>query len=321
MKTAEDFHDHISGAAEGRVTNSDEHRYSNTGYIVLGQIVEEATGQPFSEYVSESVFSALEMGRSTLDCNEFEDAENTATQSIIRDGDVQELTLKWHDFTKPTEGLATSTRDVVQILRLLAGDGVACGERLFTSEVEAMKDSPTTCNTRLDGTTFEYGYGVRFDEFLGDRLVGHTGDALASNAWFDYLEEQEFGMVVACTTTPSPPPYFVGKKLLASLVGEDPKEAIPFYRLMSRVQRAVGEYEGPMGVNEATVEQTGAGLEVTIDETLDESTTLLIPEAVEDNTLVCKTTNPMGLEQEARFEFTYDGVTFLFRNFGIDKNE
>lgn len=321
LETAEDFHAHMSGAAEGRVTNSDDHRYSNTGYVVLGQIIEEVTDRQFSEYVSENVFDALGMARSTLDYDEFEGAENTATPSIMRDGEIQEVTLDWHDFTKPAGGLATSPRDAVQILRLLAGDGIVGGEKLFENEVEAMKDSPTTCNTRINGTTFEYGYGVRFDEFLDDRLVGHTGDALASKAWFGYLEERELGMVVACTTTPSPPPYFVGKKVLASLVGEDPKEAIPFYRLMPRVQRAVGEYEGPMGVNEATVKQTGAGLEVTIDEHLEKSTALLVPEAVEDDALVCKTTNPMGLEQEARFEFRDDGVTLLFRNFGMEKAE
>lgn len=43
-----------------------EYEYCNTGYVVLSSIIEEVSGQPFSEFISQSIFKPLSMNNSRV---------------------------------------------------------------------------------------------------------------------------------------------------------------------------------------------------------------------------------------------------------------
>lgn len=43
-----------------------EYEYSNTGYVILSSIIEKVSGQPFSEFISQSIFKPLNMNNSRV---------------------------------------------------------------------------------------------------------------------------------------------------------------------------------------------------------------------------------------------------------------
>lgn len=319
LETDEDFRDYVAGSTEGRVTERGWFAYYNTGYILLGKVIEEVTGQSYEEYVEKNIFAPLGMGRSTFDLDEFDAADDRMTPYLEGVDGLEETGLPFNGIEAPAGGLISSVEEMARIVRTLTGNGTVDGTPILSDEsAAAMKIPSATFGTYFDGTDLEYGYGLTIEEFLDDQLIAHPGGAEVGGAWFGHLEEAELGVVLACSTRPIPP-MVAGKALLALLSGGDPEEAVRVNRLMSRVQRAVGEYEGHEGVVTATVEPTGAGLQLTIDHRLSEAEFLLVPDEVEDDALICTTTSPMGLRQEVIFELGGDGATLIYDRFGLEK--
>jgi len=99
----------------------EHYEYSNWNYVLLGQVVSRASGQPYAEYVQENVFAPLEMSHSTF--ADFHSLPHTATGNLIAFG----LPVPYDEKHVPAmvgAGYLTSTsEDVAHYLSLLLGQG------------------------------------------------------------------------------------------------------------------------------------------------------------------------------------------------------
>lgn len=68
------------------MTDRETYFYYNSGYTILGKIVEAVTGTSYSTYVKEEIFSPLAMERSTFARDSFEADEDTITPYVKQDG-------------------------------------------------------------------------------------------------------------------------------------------------------------------------------------------------------------------------------------------
>ncbi len=280
----EDFYAHVDAAdAERTDPPGERFAYCNTGYALLGETVESLTGKPFEEYVTEHVFEPLGMERSTFDDHEFSMADDHMTQYRQTDDGLMASSLPTRDIGAATGGILTSVSEMAQYLRLHLNGGAAAGERLLDAETLARAhaghvDVPGRAAGR-EGPDRSYGYGWFRDEgFLGDRtLLGHSGSITVSSAYQGFLPDEEVGVALAANTSPAFPLGVVGEGVLATLLGEDPAESVPFFRLRRRHRRLAGEYSAYEGVMNATVERDGATLRVDFDHPLKDGETVLFP--------------------------------------------
>ncbi|MFT5927322.1 MAG: CubicO group peptidase (beta-lactamase class C family) [Candidatus Azotimanducaceae bacterium] len=85
--------------------------YSGGSYLLLELIIEEVSGQPFTDYIQQTIFDPLEMSRSTYDY--LGDQQNTAQSLTI---EAQAVPFYRYAAASAT-GLATTARDLTAFLQ------------------------------------------------------------------------------------------------------------------------------------------------------------------------------------------------------------
>jgi CubicO group peptidase (beta-lactamase class C family) len=161
-------------------------QYSNAGYIVLGLVIEEVTGQPYTEVVQQRVFDRAGMGASgffRLD----EAVPDVAVAYLPRTG--PDAPWRTNVYSVPVIGGAdggahSTTRDLDRFLRLY-GDGTLLGAqqaRVLARHSDA-------------GDGYFHGYGV---VLFPDGRYGHAGGDPGTEVYANRWPEDDVNVVVLC---------------------------------------------------------------------------------------------------------------------------
>jgi CubicO group peptidase (beta-lactamase class C family) len=320
LSSDDDFRRHVQGSADRRVTDRETCFYYNSGYTMLGEVVEAVTGDSYASYVREAVLDPLGMDRSTFDREAFETDDDRMTPYVEREGSSTPSEFPFDDLIHAPGGLVSSVREVGEYVRLYVNGGSLDGTTLVPdAAVEEMTTPRGAFGTTVDGREVGYGYGLMTEPFLGDTLVGHGGSIGVSNAWFGHLEDAELGVAVACTSSPETHPMAVGPAVLSILRGTDPVESVPQFRVLDALEAVTGSYETYRGIGSATVEREGGALTLTQESSMGAQTHHLLPETIEDDLLVCETVTGAGMRRPVRFETDGDGVTCFFERSRFEK--
>lgn len=165
-----------------------EWRYSNYGYVLLGRVIEIASGEDYFDYLQEHVFAPAGMAR-------------TGPTGGMAGGRTRgEGGLGWTaatpglpDVASPAGGERSTAADLHAFMRALH-DG-----RLL---------SPTSVQTLMTGVVEmpygKYAYGFKDVVRAGQRSVGHGGAAPGHNTRLDYWPAGDVTLVVL---TNADPPY------------------------------------------------------------------------------------------------------------------
>jgi CubicO group peptidase (beta-lactamase class C family) len=171
-----------------RFEPGDRHEYSNAGFIVLGLIIEEVSGQDYFDFVRERVFQPAGMN---------------ATDSFERDAETPDLAIGYtlplpprrEDLTMADVLAPRQPNDAFLSPRgTSAGGGYSTVGDLLAFE-RALRSGillqPETVAMLIEGKvdTFgpevRYGYGFVDDRLGSQRIVGHTGGAPGINGALD----------------------------------------------------------------------------------------------------------------------------------------
>lgn len=313
LSSDDDFRRHVKGSADRRVTDRDTFFYYNSGFTMLGQIVEEVTGRTYADYVEDEILGPVGMARSTFDREAFEEDDDHMTPYIKGEEGSQQSDFPFDPLIQAPGGMVSSALEMGEYIRLYMNDGEVDGERVLSAEsLDQMTTADGTFGEYIDGTEVGYGYGLMVEDLLGDTMVGHGGSIAVSTSWFGYLEDAELGVAISCTTSPEAHPMIVGAALLAILQGEDPVDTIPHYQLLDALESVTGEYGSYRDIASATVERDGGTLKFTQQAGTDGQELHLVPETLEDDLLVCSAYLSMGMRHPVRFELDGDDVTCFF---------
>lgn len=140
--------------------------YSNTGFFLLGLIVEEASGRSYESFVEERLFGPAGMVRSRY-CDERAVVERRA-HGYDWGGELVLLRKAYLDHTWPyAAGSLCST----------AGDLVAWNRALHGGRIlpKASYRELTTPGRLRDGTELRYAMGLAVHEAEGRRVIAHGG--------------------------------------------------------------------------------------------------------------------------------------------------
>jgi len=317
-----DHRRHVAQSLGERDDEGDRFFYYNTGYTVLGELIEAVDGRELPEYVDDEVLAPLGMERSVLRADPT-DYEDGATPYLLRDGDGDGANGGGPErSTFPVKGigaaggLLSTARDLATYLRFaMHGDEAVVPGGLL----ERAQAGHVTRGEQLDGTEKQYGYGWMRRSFLGgdDDLVGHSGTLSVTSAYLGFLEERGLGVAVAANTAPAVHPMHVGPALLAIVEGEDPEDAVAFHALRAKAERVAGSYESYRGVATAEVTRAGAGVEVSVDTALGGETLTARPVSVDPDDLAFEAVSPAGDRVPVAFEQTDDGLDCFLRRWRL----
>ncbi|NHX37498.1 MULTISPECIES: serine hydrolase [Halolamina] len=324
LSGAEDFRRHVADALDERVTHHDEpFFYYNSGFTVLGEIIEELSGQSYAEYVEERILDPLGMERSTFSEDAFEADEDRMTPYYKEDGSATPGSFPFDESIHAPGGMLSSVRELARYGRMHLNGGELAGERVLPAKrIEEARTPVSQREQLVDGTPQEYAYGWMVREFLDDTLVCHGGGIGVYNAFVGYLRDAELGVAVQCTTTPETHPMYAGPAVLALLLGEEPEAAVPHLALKRALPELTGEYASYRGIMEFTVERMGGGLALRAETDRAGALELpLVPADLGDDDWVFTTVEASGAEVPIRFERTEDGVDLYYQRWRLHKQD
>jgi len=161
--------------------------YSNAGFILLGAIIEKASGQTYYDYVQDHVFKPA--GMTHTDFLELDrDPANTAKGYMdgpdgTRLDNIYNLTVKG----APHEGAYSTGPDMVRFANALTQHrlvGKASVDRLW----QGVTEDPITHR--------EYGFGAYIDQYNGQTVVSHGGGWTGITDQFDIYPGLGYTVVV-----------------------------------------------------------------------------------------------------------------------------
>ena len=190
------------------------YRYDNTGYVLLGMVIEKASGQKYAKYIDAQFFKPLGL-RQTSYCPSrtsdpaFALGYTKGPNGIER---AQFLDLS-HPFA--AGALCSSVGDFAKWQRALAS-----GRAVSPASYALM----STADTLNNGRRINYGFGLVPGTFAGHATVSHTGGIPGFATAAAYVADDSLSIVVF-TNYDRESPQRVVQNLLRVAYGEAPVAA------------------------------------------------------------------------------------------------
>jgi CubicO group peptidase (beta-lactamase class C family) len=157
-----------------------QHAYANTGYIVLGFIVEKLDGKSYRDALGDRITSKLGLRNTDAGIGSTDPGRNEALSYRYIGGwrEAEEL-----DFSvvAGAGGIVSTTADMAAFI-----------QGLFDLKLIS-KDSLIEMQTMRDGE----GMGLEPHTFGGKACYGHTGGSGSSGAWLTYCPEDKLAVAYA----------------------------------------------------------------------------------------------------------------------------
>lgn len=212
-------------------TPGEEFSYSNSGYILLGLLLEKVTDQPYGGLLSEQLFSPLGLPRTSY-CDDRTLVRDRARGYELLDGALTNSTHVSISQAYAAGGLCSNLADLLRWTRLLFQGGVITNASLQEMITPGILHS---------GNPIEYGFGLAIGYRDGHLRIGHVGGMRGFSSYLSHYPEDDLTIAVLTNTEGAAAASIEADiaRLLLSLETEQAEEApLP----PEGLERYVGEY-------------------------------------------------------------------------------
>jgi len=202
-RSTEDAIQMIARQKELNFKPGERYLYSNTGYLLLAEIVKRASGKSLREFAEENIFRPLGMSNSHFDDDYTMIVKNRVTSYRPEAGEGFRLYfLNWNIFG--SGNLLTTVEDLYRwdqnfYDNKLGGSGF----------VEQM----LTRGKLNDGEELHYAFGLVYEEYKGMKAVGHRGAFLGFRTGMIRFPEQRVTAICLCNVSTAPPDDFAKRAI------------------------------------------------------------------------------------------------------------
>jgi D-alanyl-D-alanine carboxypeptidase len=175
-------------------------KYDNSGYILLGMVIEKVSGKSYAKYLENEFFKPLGLTHTSYCPSHPTDTAFASGYSKKDDGVVP------HEYLSLTQpyaagSLCSTVGDFVQWQRALAGGKVVSPES-FTQM--------STAGTLNSGEHTRYGFGLAPGDILGHKDVGHSGGIPGFTTMAYYFPADTLNIVVFSNYDAASPAFLAG---------------------------------------------------------------------------------------------------------------
>lgn len=178
--------------------------YSNESYALLQQIIEEASGMAFLDYMDEHILHPLKMNRSsflTEDLKKMDNVTEIYAYDSSKDKEFFHSPLWWDVGEIYTNGsLKASAYDLIKYATMYGQEGVYDGKQVLSTEAIRVMTSPQV----ITPNDIKYGYGLTVGEQFGERVLGHGGGIKGVSSYFLVVPERKLSIVVLINIAEAP---------------------------------------------------------------------------------------------------------------------
>ena len=189
--------------------------YSNTGYVILGRVVEKVSGQPFASFLRGRIFDPVGMDHAILDPTG-EDPSRARGYLSFALGPQEPAVPEVDGWLYAAGGLWASAADVARWdLALMAG-------WVLKPESIRIMTTPVTLN---DGRVKDYGCGLNVRQEGGETVLSHGGAISGFRASNTILPKSRSAVVVLINDEQPDPG--IAPVLVRLLLGDGPPSETP----------------------------------------------------------------------------------------------
>lgn len=210
--------------------------YSNTGYSLLGKIVEVASGQSYKEFVEQNIFKKLGMTQSSYEGQELV-PHRAAGYEQTEQGFINTSYINM-DWPYAAGALISTPTDLNIWFSALSS-----GKLISKASYEKMV-SPFKLN---DGSFSSYGYGLIIKPFNDYTVIKHTGGINGFLAHARYIPEQKLYVAVLANSNHINP-IFINEKLTAKILGIE----LPKFKSVNVTAKQLSPVLGDYRINKKT---------------------------------------------------------------------
>ena len=198
--------------------------YSNINFMLLARIVENISGQRFSEFVQERIFEPLGMHSTLINDNIFQPIPHRA------DGYLVPEQSNSASYFQEKGVIPTSAVPLLQVRRNSPHYG---GSGLYTSFADLAKWDANWYTHQLAGPAFyalmhqrmpfdhsktNDAFGLVFGDFNGEQIIWYDGQTLGFRAYMMRFPEHQLTVICLSNLETGPPPRTRTDKLLDILL-------------------------------------------------------------------------------------------------------
>lgn len=151
----------------------EDHRYSNSNYLLLGLICEETTGRKYEELLHEKIIDPLDLKHTYIP--PYDEIPVKLVEGYDRDviplgiNKIKTSNTSWSSMAYSAGALISNCTDLVKFINSLFKE-----ELISSQSLEEMMDFIACTDEDIPVQT-GYGLGLRRLEIDGNTLIGHTG--------------------------------------------------------------------------------------------------------------------------------------------------
>lgn len=211
--------------------------YSNSGYVLLGAVIEAVTEVPYCAFLQREIFAPLDLANTH--CGEDDLVPGRAEGYTERDGEWGHAA--WLSMTQPhAAGALLSTVDDLARWNAALFDG-----ELLAPESTTMMIEPVELN---DGETSSYGYGLGVGTWLDEPLISHGGGIFGFATDALWLPESKVYVAVLANFDSGARPGYVARRMAAEAMGRP----VPVREKIDLPVETLATYAGEYTIDEET---------------------------------------------------------------------
>lgn len=295
--------------------------YFNEGYAMLGQIIEQVSGQDYNDYVKDNILTPLGMTRSFFAKAEIEAQDDVTVPYVLSQNAAPRPGRYLYRNIRSEGGLISSVLDLSCYLTMYLEGGKGIASTASIGEMcEPRIPLPWHSNLGLFGENApadpagHYGYGLSTEGFYDEQLIGHGGSVFVATAHLAFLPQSRVGVALLSNGSGYPMSQ-VAKVALAVLLGKDPNQ-LPFVQVESSLSKLTGSYETYKSTMKATVSQQADFLKLVIHDLAQPQEIILAPDhlGTQEATFF---TLAAGRKLPVTFRFLDDEVELIYERYKL----
>ncbi len=184
--TVESLNGATNGPGRVKVTNEPgtDFRYSGGGFTVLQLLIEEITRMPFSDYMTQYIFTPLDMKHSTF---ETMDISHPLQSNLAKPYNGDGIEIEDLNFAAQAAAGLRSTHD--DMIKFILAELQLDSKPLLTKKSIQLMHQANPPSER-------YGLGHQIRLFENKKIIGHVGNNQGWHSHFEFIPETKSGIAI-----------------------------------------------------------------------------------------------------------------------------
>jgi len=264
---------YLNGSQEYLSKSGRRFHYNNFAYGILSKLITEVSGEDYKSYLHKEIFSQLRMDRTGF-FSEVSDDPNLARGYMDKLGsstrEFIHVPYAEHKLTRSLDeaagGLFSTVKELANYMKMQLSGGEFEGKHVLSQE-SISEMQKRQFKEKYPSASFSAAYGQKVsgyafgfaidDDFLGHKLVQHSGSFIGASAWFAFLPE--FGRGAIMLSNHHPSPRIFAQAILWESLGAD-VSSWPLLKLREHRSHLEGEYQTYKGMSKITITAAGGAL-------------------------------------------------------------